>query len=129
MTRPGPTPAAPSQALARQGEALAADFLRSRGHVVLGTRVRTAAGEADLVTQSGRHLYFVEVKTRTARSRGVGGVEAAIDGHRASRMRAVANALWPRFGAAGMQPHVAVCWLDCAPGRARLSFLPDAVDG
>lgn len=49
----------------RRGEALAALLLRCKGYRILGRRVRTRAGEIDLVARSPSGVVcFVEVKTR-----------------------------------------------------------------
>jgi putative endonuclease len=49
----------------RNGEILAALLLRLKGYRILGHRVRTRAGEIDLVARSPRGvLCFVEVKAR-----------------------------------------------------------------
>ena len=51
----------------RRGEALAALFLRCKGYRILGRRVKTRAGEVDLVAQSPSGIVcFVEVKARPA---------------------------------------------------------------
>jgi len=51
----------------RHGEALAALLLRCKGYRILGRRVRTRAGEIDLVAKSPSGIVcFVEVKTRPA---------------------------------------------------------------
>lgn len=48
----------------RRGEALAALLLRCKGYRILGRRVRTRAGEIDLVAKSPSGVVcFVEVKT------------------------------------------------------------------
>ncbi|MGI5491868.1 YraN family protein [Microtetraspora malaysiensis] len=56
--------------LGRQGEELAAEFLRSRGLSVLARNWRCKAGEIDIVARDGRALVVVEVKTRSGRSHG-----------------------------------------------------------
>ncbi|MBU6296814.1 MAG: YraN family protein [Alphaproteobacteria bacterium] len=49
----------------RHGELLAALFLRCKGYRILGRRVRTHAGEIDLVAQNlAGVVCFVEVKAR-----------------------------------------------------------------
>ncbi|MDE2135558.1 MAG: YraN family protein [Alphaproteobacteria bacterium] len=49
----------------RRGETLAALLLRCKGYRILGRRVRTRAGEIDLVARSPSGVVcFVEVKTR-----------------------------------------------------------------
>lgn len=51
----------------RRGEFVAALLLLAKGYRILGRRVRTRAGEIDLVALSPRGiLCFVEVKTRNA---------------------------------------------------------------
>ncbi len=78
----------------RWAEALAAAWLRLRGWRVLGRRVRTPAGEIDIIARKGRCVIFVEVKQRR-------------------RMEDALNALLPaqqrRIAAA------AQCWLDSQP--------------
>jgi putative endonuclease len=52
------------EAHGRRAERIAALWLRLKGYRVLGTRVRTPAGEVDLVVRRGSSLVFVEVKAR-----------------------------------------------------------------
>jgi len=55
-----------AQALGHHGEALAAWWLRLKGHRILGRRVKTHAGEIDLVTLCPfGPVCFVEVKARS----------------------------------------------------------------
>src|ERR1700743_2874595 len=54
-----------SERRGRSGETVAALWLRLKGYRILGRRVRTHAGEIDLVARSPRGvLCFVEVKAR-----------------------------------------------------------------
>ena len=80
----------------RQGEARAAWFLRAKGWRILDTRVRTPAGEVDLVARRGRLVAFVEVKTRRTAAE----LAFAIDEYRLTRVAAAAELLGPRY----MQP-------------------------
>lgn len=48
----------------RRGETWAAWLLRCKGYRILARRVRTAAGEIDLVARRNGTLVFVEVKRR-----------------------------------------------------------------
>lgn len=48
----------------RLAEHTAAWLLMARGYRILGRRVKTSAGEIDLVAVRGRRLAFVEVKQR-----------------------------------------------------------------
>ena len=53
-----------ADARGRRAETVAAWWLRLQGYGILARRVRTAAGEIDLVARRGRCLVFVEVKAR-----------------------------------------------------------------
>ncbi len=48
-----------------RGEALACDFLASRGYRIVARNHRCAAGEIDIVAWDGPVLCFVEVRART----------------------------------------------------------------
>ncbi len=48
----------------RRAEALAALWLQLKGYRILARRVRTPAGEIDLVARRGRQVVFIEVKAR-----------------------------------------------------------------
>lgn len=117
-------------ALGRLGEGVAARFLRDRGHRVLGERLRVRHGEVDLVTLSGRHLYFVEVKTRRVRSERdrFGGGLAALSSLKMRRMQRTAEVLIGRHDWHAYQPHFAVVTVEELAGRRRVHFLPDAFD-
>lgn len=52
-------------ALGRQGEQLAADFLRRAGLVILDRNWRCPQGEVDIVAADGGTLVVCEVKTRS----------------------------------------------------------------
>ncbi|WP_297369888.1 YraN family protein [Acidocella sp.] len=48
----------------REAETLVAEQFEERGFTILATRLRTPAGEIDLVVASARTLLFIEVKSR-----------------------------------------------------------------
>jgi putative endonuclease len=52
----------------RSAEERAASLLSHRGYRILSRRYRSPAGEIDLVASNGRHLAFVEVKSRRSLS-------------------------------------------------------------
>ena len=80
----------------RISEVIAAGVLMAKGYRVVGRRVKTPAGEIDIIAVRAKHLAFVEVKRRLTRE----DAEAAITKKQASRVRRAAN-LWlarhPRF--------------------------------
>jgi putative endonuclease len=53
-----------SEAGGRRSETLAAWWLRLKGYRILARRLKTPAGEVDLVVARGQSLVFVEVKAR-----------------------------------------------------------------
>jgi len=68
-------------------EAIAAAVLIAKGYRILGRRVRTRAGEIDIIAVRGKRLAFVEVKQRATRE----GAEAAITARQAARIRRAAD--------------------------------------
>lgn len=55
----------PKDALGRQGEQLAAEYLQQAGFRILDRNYRCAGGEIDIVAADGRVLVACEVKTRS----------------------------------------------------------------
>ena len=50
--------------LGRQGEDIAAEYLRSKGFQIEARNFRQKSGEIDIICRDGDTLVFVEVKTR-----------------------------------------------------------------
>lgn len=94
----------------RDGETRAALWLRAKGWSILDTRVKTAAGEIDLVAKRGGLVAFVEVKWRKKRAE----LDFAIDQHRLSRVAAAAEAVAHRYATEGEDIRIDVILL--APG-------------
>ena len=87
--------------LGAQGEAIAANWYRSRGYEILARNWRRREGEIDLVLRNGSAYVFVEVKTRTSDNFGV--PAEAVGRDKQVRLR-----------------HLAARWLqEDAPGPAR----------
>jgi putative endonuclease len=78
----------------RNGEAIAAWWLRLHGWGIVGQRVRTRRGEVDIIARRGSTLAFVEVKTRADAA----GLGSAIDEYRLRRVIDAARSLLPRYG-------------------------------
>ncbi len=81
----------------RDGERRAAWWLWLKGWKILARRVRTPAGEVDLVARRGSLIAFVEVKTRATGA----DLDFAIDERRLARVAAAAEYLMPRFAGPG----------------------------
>lgn len=99
-----------AEASGRRGERLAGWWLRLKGWSILDRRVRTPAGEVDLVARRGALIAFVEVKTRRTAAE----LDFAIDARRLARVAAAAEVLMPRYAGPGDDIRVDVILL--APG-------------
>lgn len=92
LTRSPGEPLAERRARQRRGlvaEQIAALLLIAKGYRILGRRVRTGAGEIDLIARRRQRLAFVEVKRRASLS----DCEAAITDRQRRRVRRAAD-LW-----------------------------------
>ncbi len=94
----------------REGETRAALWLRAKGWQILDRRVKTAAGEIDLVARRGKVIAFVEVKWRRRRS----DLDHAVDEYRLSRVAAAVEAVAHRYAQGGEDIRLDVILL--APG-------------
>ena len=94
----------------RRGERLAAWWLRLKGWSILDRRVRTPAGEVDLVARRGSLVAFVEVKTRKTAAE----LDFAIDARRLARVAAAAEVLMATYAGPGDDIRIDVILL--APG-------------
>ncbi|HVI99171.1 MAG TPA: YraN family protein [Sphingomonas sp.] len=119
MNKPSPNPSRKregnrdrrlAEASGRRGERLAAWWLRLKGWRILDRRVRTPAGEVDLVARRGNLVSFIEVKMRNSAAE----LDFAIDERRLARVAAAAEMLMPRYAANGEDIRVDVILL--APG-------------
>lgn len=77
----------------RRGERIAGWWLRLKGWRILARRVRTKAGEVDLIARRGSIVAFVEVKTRATAA----DLDHAIDERRLARVAAAAELLAPTY--------------------------------
>ena len=94
----------------RDGETRAAFWLRAKGWQILDTRVKTPAGEIDLVAKRGKLIAFVEVKWRRRKDE----LDHAIDEYRLSRVAAAVEAVAHEYATDGEDIRLDVILL--APG-------------
>ena len=86
-----------AEARGRHAERFAATWLRLKGWRILGTRVRTPAGEVDIVARRAGIVAFVEVKHRATAAE----LDYAVDDYRLRRVAAAAEVLIARFAEPG----------------------------
>ena len=99
-----------AEAAGRRGERLAGWWLRLKGWRILDRRVRTPAGEVDLIARKGNLVAFVEVKMRRTAAE----LDFAIDERRLARVAAAAEMLMPVYAGPGDDIRVDVILI--APG-------------
>ncbi len=99
-----------AEAAGRRGERIAGWWLRLKGWRILDRRVRTPAGEVDIVARRGNLIAFVEVKARATDAE----LDFAIDERRLARVAAAAEMLMPRY--AGPCDDIRVDVILIAPG-------------
>jgi putative endonuclease len=80
----------------RRAESIAAWWLRLKGWSILAQRVRTPAGEVDLIARRGRTVAFIEVKARASEEE----AGLSLDDYRLRRVVAAAEALAHRYARA-----------------------------
>ncbi|MGD9809749.1 MAG: YraN family protein [Sphingobium sp.] len=100
----------------RQAERIAGWWLRLKGWKMLDRRVRTRAGEIDIVARRGNLVAFVEVKARSSEE----DLDLAIDERRLSRVAAAAESVADRYLRPGDDMQIDVILL--APGRVPRHF-------
>jgi putative endonuclease len=99
-----------AEAAGRRAERWAGWWLWTQGWRILARRVRTKAGEVDLVARRGTLVAFVEVKAR----RSAADLDFAIDERRLARVAAAAELLMPVYAGPGDDIRVDVLLI--APG-------------
>ena len=106
----------------RRGETYAAKWLERRGWTILDRRVKTKAGEVDLIARRSGLVAFVEVKVRRAPAE----LDHAIDEPRLARVAAAAELLMPRYAEAGDDIRVDVILLapGCLPKHIENAWCP-----
>ncbi len=95
----------------RQGEAEAAMFLAQSGWRIVAERVKTKAGEIDLIARKAGLVAFVEVKWRARAA----SLADAIDERRLARVAAAVEVVWQDYATGGEDIRIDVILL--APGH------------
>ena len=95
----------------RQAERICGWWLRLKGWSIVDRRVRTPAGEIDLIARRGTMVAFVEVKARASEE----ALDLAIDERRLARVAAAAESVAHVYLAPGDDMRIDVMLL--APGR------------
>ena len=108
----------------QDAEALAAAALTAEGWLILGQRVRTEAGEIDLIAEGDGLLAFIEVKARPSFAEAA----YALGPRQRARLVAAAEA-WlatnPNHGSAGMRFDVMLVAADGTIRRIADAFRAD----
>jgi putative endonuclease len=112
----------------RQAEALACEFLLSRGLELVERNYRRRLGELDLVLRDAGTLVIVEVRTRTRTD--YGGAAASIDGWKRRRIvRAAQQLLQKRRELANLPSRFDVVIVhELASGKPRIEWIRHAFE-
>jgi putative endonuclease len=111
MTARTPEQRHEADARGREGEAEAAMFLAAQGWRIVAERVKTRAGEIDLIARRPGLVAFVEVKWRARAP----SLADAIDERRLRRVAAAVSMIWQDYATGGEDIRIDVILL--APGR------------
>ncbi|MBO9574616.1 MAG: YraN family protein [Sphingobium sp.] len=111
MKRPAASTRLAAEKRGRQGERIAGWWLRLKGWSILARRVRTPAGEVDLIARRGAMVAFVEVKARASGAT----LHESIDERRLSRVAMAAESLAHLYLKPGDDMRIDVILL--APGQ------------
>lgn len=108
----------------REGEVEAAMFLAQQGWRIVAERVRTKAGEIDLIAKRPGLVAFVEVKWRARRI----ALGDAIDERRLARVAAAAEIVAHEYASAGEDIRIDVILLapGCKPTHIENAWMPFA---
>ncbi|MDE2640689.1 MAG: YraN family protein [Chloroflexota bacterium] len=104
--------------LGRDGEEVAARYLRRRGYTLLDRNRRSEGGEIDIVARDrDGAIVFVEVRTRRGRGAALAALES-VDPAKQERLRMGAAAyLADLAGDSGEEPSARIDVVAVAPGR------------
>jgi putative endonuclease len=106
----------------REGEAQAALWLASQGWRIIAERVKTKAGEIDLIARRPGLVAFVEVKWRSRAP----SLADAIDERRLARVAAAAESVMHHYATQGEDVRIDVILLapGCKPTHIENAWMP-----
>lgn len=111
--------------LGQAGEDLAQQYFLNLGHTILGRNFLYKTGEIDLVTQTGKFIYFVEIKWRQNNKygRAIESVSRVKQGRirRTAEYLLIKNPDWKKW-----IPFFSVLAMDEGPDGTEMEFVPDA---
>lgn len=108
--------------LGQWGEALARDYLLSKGYAIDGVNIRIGKVEIDFLARIEKYLCFVEVKTR---STGYVDPAEAIDTRKRQRMIRAADAYMSALDTP-LEPRFDLIFIIGNPDSYTLEHIPDA---
>jgi putative endonuclease len=109
--------------LGRWGEKIALDFLKDQGMKILEKNFRCSAGEIDIIARSGRHIVFVEVKTRSSNLFGT--PQEAVNQRKQQQIIRVAQ-WYLEQKPLNLQPRFDVLAIRTGEGNPSFEHIPDA---
>jgi len=106
----------------REGEGEAAMFLAQQGWRIIAERVKTKAGEIDLIARRPGLVAFIEVKWRARAP----SLADAIDERRLARVAAAVEAVMHHYATAGEDVRIDVILLapGCKPTHIENAWMP-----
>ena len=110
--------------LGRQGEDVAAKYLKRQGMKILERNFRTPVGEIDLIVKNKQILAFVEVKTR--RGKAFGSPGEAVGSRKQHQIAQAARWYLNESPDASLQPRFDVISISVTGDKFQVEHIPDA---
>ena len=109
----------------RQGEEMAASYLREKGYQIIERNWRCSGGELDLVAVAGNVLVFVEVRTRRGSRFGL--AEESITPAKQSRLIELAETYLQEKSLSAQAWRIDVIAVQVGPGLPHINHIENAV--
>jgi len=115
-----------NQALGREGEQIAANYLERQGFQIVAQNFRTRWGELDIVAKKGGEYYFVEVKTRQSLTHGH--PTEQLTAYRLQRFQKMTLYYAQKHHLLNQKLHCSLLGIDFSQGNPQISWLRDIID-